>query len=408
MNNHWILTLRSHVSGIRGKRSRPCAARVALAVAVLVVLGVTGCEHPRSSAEAEPSAVSQAASGDAAQLFTVPASQMAHVQVQAVQETRLPRILRLPGSVTYNAFETTPVITQVSGPVTRCLVVPGQTVRGDQPLCYVSSPDYARLRSDYLKARDALWLAQQNYRRSNDLYAHHAISTEQFQQAESVQTQAEAGLTAAWQALKVLGFSGPQQVTQDAVSPEIPVLSPVAGVVVERLVSPGQVVQGGSTQCFTISNMSNVWVLANVYQNALAYVRVGEPVKIDTDAYPTIFRGRVSYVSPALDPTTRTLQIRIDTQNPGQKLKKNMYVTVELDAGVIPHALTVPDAAVLRNSENQPFVYVETGPRQFAQRLVTIGASEDGRTQILSGLRAGERVTADGSLFLQFANSLQE
>ena len=95
------------------------------------------------------------------------------------------------------------------------------------------------------------------------------------------------------------------------------------------------------------------------------------------------------------------------TDNPGGKLKKDMYVTTVVQAGAVTDALTVPDSAVLRNNENLAFVYVAAGSNQFGQRLVTIGDSQDGKTQILSGVQAGERVVADGSLFLQFANSFQ-
>jgi len=156
--------------------------------------------------------------------------------------------------------------------------------------------------------------------------------------------------------------------------------------------------------------MSTVWVLANVYEHDLGFVHLGDPVTIQTDAYATSFSGKISYIATALDPTSRTLQVRIETSNPDKKLKKDMYVTALVHAGVTEGALTVPDAAILRNNENQPFVYVVENaaqPTQFAQRLVTIGDSQGGKTQILSGLRAGERVVADGSLFLQFANSYQ-
>ena len=136
-------------------------------------------------------------------------------------------------------------------------------------------------------------------------------------------------------------------------------------------------------------------------------VHVGDAADITTDAYPDVFRGRISYVAPALDPTTRTLQERIVTENPGHRLKKDMYVTATVHAGAIGNALLVPDAAVLRDTENQPFVYLQTGTNQFARRLVTLGDSSDGRTQITSGLKEGESVVGDGSLFLQFQNSMQ-
>jgi cobalt-zinc-cadmium efflux system membrane fusion protein len=185
------------------------------------------------------------------------------------------------------------------------------------------------------------------------------------------------------------------------------VLAPVAGEIVERLVGPGQLLQSGATQCFTISNTNTVWVLVNVYQSDLPYVHIGDVVEINTETYSELFRGKISYIAPALDPTTRTLQARIVTQNPGRKLKKDLYVVALVKAGSIPDAITVPDAAILRDTENKPFVYVQTGENQFARRVITLGESVKGRVQVASGLKEGERVVGDGSLFLQFKNSLQ-
>jgi len=101
------------------------------------------------------------------------------------------------------------------------------------------------------------------------------------------------------------------------------------------------------------------------------------------------------------------LQARIVTQNPGQKLKKDMYVTANLRAASVQNALTVPDDSILRDSENEPFVYVVNGPNEFVRRQVTLGESGNGRVQVKTGLKEGERVAGNGSLFLQFMNSLQ-
>jgi multidrug efflux pump subunit AcrA (membrane-fusion protein) len=148
--------------------------------------------------------------------------------------------------------------------------------------------------------------------------------------------------------------------------------------------------------------------LVNVYQKDLPYVRVGDPVTIQTDAYPDVFHGRISYVAASLDPTTRTLQARIETNNPSHKLKKDMYVVATVDAGTVQNTIAVPDSAVLRDSENQPFVYLgAAGGNQFGRRSVTLGESLKGLTQITAGLKPGDRIIGDGSLFLQFANSLQ-
>lgn len=368
----------------------------------LLALLLAGCSGPSKT-----EAYNGGSSANKPELFSVPAAQMAHVEIVAVQPSSFPRILRLTGAVAFNGFLTTPVITQVGGPVSRIVVSPGEKVHVGQPMLYVSSPDYSQLRANYLKARDAHSLAHKNYIRSQDLYAHHAIAERDLQAAESAEIQAQADLQAAEQALKVLGIPRPDVLIEKPVSPEVPLLAPIAGEAVERLCAPGQVIQAGQTQCFTISNTKTVWVLANVYEAQLAYVHVGDPVTIQTDAYPDVFHGRISFMGAALDPTSRTLQARIDTANPSGRLKKDMYVTATVVAGKINNALLVPDSAVLRNAENEPFVYVEAGTNQFARRQVTVGESEQGKTQITSGLNPGDRVAGDGSLFLQFANSLQ-
>src|SRR5581483_9994842 len=331
-----------------------------------------------------------------------------HVQIVTVAPTTLTRTLRLTGTVAYNNFRTTPVITQVSGPVSRVLVVPGQHVKRGEAMLYVASPDYSQLRSNYLKAKDAYALAQKSLARAQDLYQHHAIAEQNLEQAQSAEVQAGGDLVAARAALKVMGITDPDALVSAPPSYEVPVLAPIGGQVVEQLVSVGQLIQPGNTQCFTISDTSTVWVLVNVYQKDLPYVRVGDPVTIQTDAYPDIFHGRISYVAASLDPNTRSLQARIETSNPAEKLKKDMYVVATVVAGKIQNAMAVPDSAVLRDNENQPFVYAEVGNHQYGRRSVTLGNSDGGKTEILSGLQAGDRVIGDGSLFLQFANSLQQ
>jgi cobalt-zinc-cadmium efflux system membrane fusion protein len=375
----------------------------ALAAASAILLVLTGCGESGSKAAAD----SSAKSSDNAELFTIPQEQMAHVQVVTVQPAALPRTLRLTGAVAYNSFRTTPVITQVSGPVSRIVVVPGQKVQKGEPMLYVASPDYSQLRTNFLKAKDAYALAQKAYARAHDLYEHKAIAEQNLEQAESAEVQAGGDLASAQAALKVMGITDPDALVKAPPSFEVPVRAPISGEVVEQDVSAGQLIQPGTTQCFMISDTSSVWVLVNVYQKDLPFVRAGDTVAIQTDTYPEVFHGRISYIAASLDPTTRTLQARIETNNPGEKLKKDMYVSVTVNAGAIPDAIALPDASVLRDNENQPFVYAAAGSTQFGRRAVTLGESLNGQTQITSGLKAGDRVIGNGSLFLQFANSLQ-
>jgi len=369
--------------------------------ALLLVFAFTGCEGPSSNS------VTYAKNPNDPELFSVGTEQMSHVQVLEVQPTTLTRNLRLTGAVAYNAFHTTPVITQVSGPVSRVMVVPGQRVTAGEPMLFVASPDYSQLRSNYLKAKDAYALSQKAFTRAKDLYQHHAIAEQQLEQAESAEVQAGGDLASAQAALKVLGITDPDALVQAPPTFEVPVKAPISGEVVEQDIAAGQLLQTGATQCYMISDTSNVWVLVNVYQKDLPYVRKGDAVQIQTDAYPQIFHGRISYIAASLDPNTRTLQARIETANPGDKLKKDMFVTATVNAGEIAKAIALPDAAILRDNENEPFVYAETSQNEFGKRQVTLGESANGQTEITSGLKPGDHVVGNGSLFLQFANSLQ-
>ena len=388
------------IDGTRGWRS------ALPGVPVVVLLMLAGC-HSRDNASGMTSFSSRAGSSATPRLFTIPADQMSHVELVTVNPATMTHTLRLTGSVAYNAFKTTPVLSQVGGPVSKILVVPGDHVKKDQPMLDVSSPDYAQLLDGYLKAADSYRLADRLYKRAQDLYAHQAISLQDLEQAESNRTQAQADLNAAEQGMRILGIKKPDDLAKAPSSALIQVLAPISGEVVDRLVSPGQVLQAGQTQAFTISDLSTVWVLANVYQADLKYVKENDDVVVQTDAFPDTFHGKISYVSPALDPNTRTLQARIVVDNPGEKLKRDMYCTVTVTAGVLKNVLAVPNAAVLRDENNEPFVYTLTENNQFARRDVVLGEAQSSQTQIVKGIAPGDRVVANGSLFLQFANELQ-
>jgi cobalt-zinc-cadmium efflux system membrane fusion protein len=379
-------------------------------IALGCLLSAVGCGSRSGESESKMTSYSAGEHpADTAELFSVPQEQMSHVQIAAVEKSSLPRVLRLTGAVAYNGFKTTQVFTAVGGPVQEILVAPGEMVRAGQPLLVVSSPDFSVARSAYIKAHSMFQLADKNYQRSRDLFEHHAIAERDLQQAESDRAGAQADLQSSEDAMRVLGIKAPEGSMKNPtkLTSRATVVAPVSGEITERLVGPGQLLQANTTQCFTISDMSTVWILVNVYQNDLQYVHMGDDVAITTDAYPDTFHGKISFLSPALDPNTRTLQARIVTPNPGLKLKKDMYVNAAVQAGKITDALTVPDAAVLRDTENQPFVYALTGANQFSRQSVTVGDIHNGRTQITSGLKQGQRIAGDGSLFLQFKNSLQ-
>jgi membrane fusion protein, heavy metal efflux system len=199
-----------------------------------LALALAGCSGAGEQAGKMTSFSTAESRESKAELFSLPADQMSHIQVVTVGQGPLARVLRLTGAVEYNDFKTTPVITQVGGPVSRVVVVQGEHVRAGQALLYIASPDYSLLRSAYIKARDAFQLADKFYLRAQDLYAHHAIAEADLEQAQSNRTQAQADYESSADAIRVLGIADPETIVTKPPSPEIPLFSPVAGEVVDR------------------------------------------------------------------------------------------------------------------------------------------------------------------------------
>lgn len=341
--------------------------------------------------------------------FVVPASQLSHLQIVPAAKTTWTTTLQTTATVDWDNDHTTQVISQVSGPVTRLAVDVGARVKAGDPLLYVSSPDITNAIAAYRKSRNRLGLAQRILDRNRDLLAHKAISQADFDSTEADFNDASTDVQNALEPLKVLGVS---QADLDAaehqdqpIRPELPMRSPIPGTVVQRLVLPGQIVQAGATQAFLISDVSTVWVQGHIYEQDLQRVRVGDQVEERTAAFPAVFHGTVAYIDHMVDPATRTTLVRIVTRNPGGLLKKDMFVDVTLHDRTSRDVVAVPKAAVLYDDQNMPFVYVQLEPGRFAQRLVTIGGQQDDQIEIRDGVKAGDPVVSQGSVFLQFANS---
>jgi len=231
-----------------------------------------------------------------------------------------------------------------------------------------------------------------------------------FDDSQSDDNDAATDLQTSLQALKILGVSD-ADLTVDAaqtgaVRSELPMRSPIAGVVVQKLVLPGQYIQAGSTLAFIISDVTSVWVQAHLYEKDLRSVHVGDTADVRQSAFPDVFHGRVAYIGDLIDPATRTTLVRIVTANPSGLLKKDLFVDVTIHGAARHSVLVVPTSAVLYDEQNLPFVYVDDGQGRFRQRSVTPGVQQGPDTEITAGLTAGERVVGQGSLFLQFANSI--
>jgi cobalt-zinc-cadmium efflux system membrane fusion protein len=369
---------------------------------------ISGCGGAAARKDADDKAAA-AAQASTPGNFTVPQEQLSHVEVVPVKRMSFTTELRTTGTVDWDNDHTSQAITQVSGPITRILVDYGVQVKQGQPLLYVASPDITAAFSTYRKARNRLSLARQNLDRSKDLLEHKAIAQRDFEQVQADYNDAETDVQTALQALRILGV--PEREVQDAdqqtgaIRLELPMRSPISGTIVQKLVNPGQVIQAGATTAFVISNVSTVWVQAHVYEKDLLRVRPGDSADVRSAAFPDVFTGRVGYVGNMLDPATRTTPVRIVTTNPHGFLKKDQFVDVLIHDRASHVALVVPTSAVLYDTENLPFVYVQVEPGKFAPRQVTLGEQQNGVTDVTKGLAETDRVVSQGSLFLQFANT---
>jgi cobalt-zinc-cadmium efflux system membrane fusion protein len=311
--------------------------------------------------------------------------------------------------VDWDQDHTTQAITQVNGPITRILVDVGTPVRKDQPLLYVSSPDVATAIAAYRKARNREQFNKRILDRTKEMLDHGAVAVKDYESAEADYSDAITDVQNSLQPLRIFGITaaGIDQAEKQgtAIGTELAVRSPISGVIVQKLISPGMLIQAGQTVCFQISDVSTVWVQGHIFDRDLPSVRNGDSVEESNPSFNRRFHGTVSYVGSFVDPNTRTTPVRIVTANPGGLLKKDMFVDAVIQTKRQNNILVVPLSAVLRDDKNEPMVYVEAEPGKFAQRSVAIGPQQDGLVEIASGLREGENVVSDGSLFLQFANT---
>lgn len=370
-----------------------------------IAMALAGCG---TGGGTPPSAGTSAAQGSG--YFTVPDAQRAHLQIVPAHMTDIQSTLHTTATVDWDNDRTSQVITQVNGPITRLTVDTGAHVNAGDPLLYVASPDIAGAVSAYRKAKNRVDQAQRTLDRDRDLLAHKAMAQRDADDAEADYNDAQTDLQTSLQALKILGVSDADlaeaAAQTGAVRAELPLRAPISGTVVQKLVFPGQVLQAGSTLAFVISDVSSVWVQAHVYEKDLAAVRVGDAVDVQSASLPETFHGRVGYIGDLLDPATRTTLVRVVTANPHGWLKKDMFVDVTIHSPKKQQVLVVPTSAILYDEQNFPFVYVDAGHGRFVQRLVRIGAADGDHTEITSGLKAGDPVVSQGSLFLQFASTI--
>ncbi len=313
------------------------------------------------------------------------------------------------GTAAFDGDRSTPVLTQISGPVAQILVTTGTHVQPGTPLARVTSPDFAQAMAAFQKAQTALRNATRIALLDEQLFKNDAIARSDLDQARSDSASAWSDREAAIEQMAAFGVDSS---TIDAIrdgrpSPPAPgvIRAPIAGVVVEKLINPGQVVQAGQTQAFTIADLSSMWVMANVFESNLADVSRGEPVSITTDAWPDTLRGRVDYVAAIVDTATRATSVRVVVQNRHELLKRDMYVRVAIEAAKPRQGILTPVSSVLRDEQDLPFVFLAQADGGYDRRSITLGSRVGDRYEVTQGLATGDHVVSEGGLFIQFAES---
>jgi cobalt-zinc-cadmium efflux system membrane fusion protein len=302
--------------------------------------------------------------------------------------------LTVTGTVNPDISRSVPVISIATGRVVELHARLGDTVKKGQLLLRVQSADMSSAFSDYRKAVADEKLARIQFERSKLLYDKGAISLNDFQTAEDVENKAQVDVENTTERLRVLGGS------IDHPAAIVDIRAPVSGVITDQQVTNAAGVAGlGSPNPFTISDLSNVWIVCDVYENDLASVHVGETAEIRLNAYPDkVFSGRISNVLPVLDPTLRTAKVRLEVRNPGL-MRVGMFVTATFHGQKKETHAVVPATAIL-HLHDRNWVYVPASDKKFRRVEVVVGQMQPGNTQeVISGVKPGVQVVQNALVF---------
>jgi len=379
----------------RGSRRRALAAMTAL-LAVLALVGCSG-KPAQQQASTTPHNV------------TLTKAQQSSIHIVTIEPAQYHTTITTTGVVDFDHDRATDILAPFSGAVTNVLVTLGQHVEKGQALAEVDSPDFTAAAGAYRKAVLAASAADAVAANDRALYAHQAISQRENAQAQADAAGADADRDAALQTLVALHMDAK---TIAGIRDGKPVAggrgvirAPITGTLVVKSIAPGQALVAGTTPCFTVADTSKMWVMANVFGDDVARVKAGDSASIDLGIGDKPMTGTVTNVAAVVEPDTRSVQARVQVENPAGVLKKQMYVTVHLRSHDALRGLLVPVSAVLRDDENLPFAYVMESDGSYARRSISLGKRVGDRYVIPEGLQSGDKVVADGSIFLQFIQS---
>ncbi|HTQ73361.1 MAG TPA: efflux RND transporter periplasmic adaptor subunit [Burkholderiales bacterium] len=310
-----------------------------------------------------------------------------------------PQRLRLTGRLVWDENRTVRLYPPFAGRVLQILVRVGERVSKDQPLATLASPDFGQAQADASRARSDFALAEKNRKRVQELYAGGVAPRKDLSAAEADYARAEAELARAMAKVKLYGSAG------ESVDQNLSLASPIAGVVVERNINPGQELRpdlqlANSPAMFVITDPSHLWVQLDAAEAQLGVLRRGQTVTLHTTAWPSDgFAATIDAIYDFIDPATRTIKVRGSVDNRERKLKGEMFVTAEIMAPSRAAAVQVPEKAVLSAGGNN-YVFIQEAPGRYARAEVKLDGVQDGVAGVTGGLALGQNVVVEGNLFL--------
>lgn len=356
----------------------------------LMCFGLTACKKKDfNPADGAPPATQPVETGD---MSLVSVDRPNLFPLVMAESHDAPAELNVTGTVTPDVAHEVPVISLASGRVVDIKTRLGDAVHKGQLLLQVQSPDITNAFDAYLKAKNDELLAKKTYERAKLLYSKGAYPLSTLEQAEDAENNALADLTAAEQQLKTLG------VDKDHPSSLVPVYAPISGVIIAQNVTNAAAVgvtYSGSSTAFTIADLSDVWVLCDVYENDLPKIAIGQEAKISPNGYADRpLTGSISEIDPSLDATLRTAKVRIQLKNPGY-LKLGMFVNATFVSRRSDHFPVVPAAAIL-HLHDRDWVFVPAGGNRFKRVEVHSGDMLPGNKQeVMSGITPGQQVVSN-------------
>jgi len=308
--------------------------------------------------------------------------------------------LNVTGVVQPDISRAVPAVSLAAGRVVEIKARLGDVVKKGQILLRVQSNDVSGAYQTYLKAVNDERLARVQLERAQILYEKGAVAKSALEQAEAAEQDAKADLQHAIEGLRVLGID------KDHPSEIVDIVAPISGIISDQQVTNASGVQGlGSPNPFTISDLSYVWIVCDVYENDLDAVRVGDSADIRLNAYPNrVFKGRIDNILPVLDPSLRTAKVRIEVQNPGL-MRIGMFVTATF-YGKQPETQSAVPASAILHLHDREWVYLPLGNAHFKRVEVVTGSMLPGKQQeIVSGIKAGDQVVSNA---LDLQNTVEQ